>query len=326
MDSAFRFGRKGWGFESLRRHQKFDSDEVAGKFVALGTRKAQARCGRAGVAQKISRFLCVTESRATHQNMTFPITVTLLSTKSEEHKEEDEKIVEKTCEYAENAVKTMSEFYKITLTMDIQLFIGDRGDLDSLSGRKTEEWAVGVNGRSRSELVLLDPRLYKNTASKYSNTPETNHNYTDEDHQKLLDHEIGHIYFDTLLDSDKNNGGPLLWLNEGCQYFAAGQCADNPASYETFNANILTDDKRNFYGNSGVAVARFVEVFGQDDFVEKLTVILNSVGNAYRQKEADPSVKPQEVFENTFEENFGFKLDKENLETFVKTGQIPMIK
>ena len=49
--------------------------------------------------------------KETAEKETTPVPVTMLSTKSVEHEDQDKEIVARTQEYANEAMKTMSEFY-----------------------------------------------------------------------------------------------------------------------------------------------------------------------------------------------------------------------
>src|SRR3989339_133558 len=188
--------------------------------------------------------------------------VTMLSSKNVEHENEDAKVLRKTDSYLREAVEHDSAFYRLTLTGLPPAFIGNRSDINTFCERDTEEWLIGSN--TRFGLILLDPRLYKNTAEKHGLIPQTGHLFSEDTYSRTIKHEVGHVYFGALLGTDSRR--PFLrWLNEGTQYAAAGQMTPSKVPYETFDPDILENSMsiKFFYQNSAAAVMRFIEVLSR---------------------------------------------------------------
>lgn len=249
------------------------------------------------------------------------VSVTMLSTESGVHRNEDSEILEKTEKYLHEAVTHDSDFYKITLTVLPPAFICGRDDFNRVYERETEGWLVGAN--TNIGLLFLDPRLYKNMAEKYGYTPETNKVFSEEYFLRLIKHEVGHVYFQALLSG---HTGPFMrWLNEGCQYAAAGQMMPDNALYEQFDPGVFSPPKGTTisYQSSATAVMRLIEVFGQDGFIDRLHILLGRTGQGFSKEKAEDSASPEKVFKESFQELFGFELNKERMEKFVRSGQIP---
>jgi hypothetical protein len=257
------------------------------------------------------------------ENDTPAADVQMLSTGNEVYSKEDIEIVNKTDACVKEAVTHNSKFDKITLTSLPTVYVGNRADINRLSERENPDWVIGAN--THNGIVLLDPRLYKNKAEKYGRSPETWHEFSEDKYSKTIRHEIGHLYFDAILGTSRHGNVPFTrWLNEGCQRVASEQSTMDKISYDKFEANILQphNGMSYFYWNSEMAVKRLVEVFGQDKFIDNLHILLSRTGQELIKGETDDLADPEKVFNDGFQELFGFKLNKENLEEFVKTGKV----
>jgi hypothetical protein len=259
------------------------------------------------------------------------VLVGFLGTHDKAQIEQDRGVIEVTSSNAEKASGELANFYKITLTRLPEISIGTREEIDEKTERQTEAWVVGV--RSRNGLCLLDPRLYANTAPQFGLIAQTKHTFSEEDYFKLIKHELGHEYFHTLLDlpyeiSAKVNG--LLSLNEGLQFYLAGQLSNDESIFEKFNPNNLSaPDKKGYYQSSAMVVRRLVEMYDSDAFVEKLTILLNNLRNFYDteiNKDMPISTQLNSAYYQYYNEAFGLVPTSENLDYLVRTGTLPIMK
>ncbi|PIS22084.1 hypothetical protein COT50_03825 [candidate division WWE3 bacterium CG08_land_8_20_14_0_20_41_10] len=262
-------------------------------------------------------------SHETVEKAGLEVSVTTMSPLGGEHADSDAEIVAKTERCVVEAIVSGSAFYGITLTELPKVQIGNRAEFNRVYEHETKEWVVGAH--THNGFIFLDPRLYRNTAMDFGMIAQTDHEFSEGQYLRLVAHEVGHLYFSALMGTNEHGSEMFMrWLNEGCQQVASGQVSDGRVSYEKFNADILDGSSANyFYHKSATVVMRMVEVYGQKDFVEKLRVLLSRTGEAFIKQDNDQIADPHKVFYDSFRELFGFELNKENLENFVKTDRSP---
>ena len=132
-----------------------------------------------------------------------------------------------------------------------------REDINSAYGKETPAWLVGwSDGRS---IYLLN----RNNLER-----ESKHRYSDDFYFKLIKHEMSHLFFKVITNSDKPS-----WLNEGVATFISGQL-ENSTSIKDFEV-FLEDPKEvgsALYKEAGYAVKVLIDNFGEDElsnFIKK---------------------------------------------------------
>jgi len=222
-------------------------------------------------------------------------------------------VVEITSSLAEKALQETEMFYGISFNKKVPIVITDREGIDKTGGPKTEPWVAGQ--RTSKALYLLDTRLYANTADQFGYVPETEHKYSEESYLMLIKHELGHEIFGSICNIPSNKIKFLSWLNEGTQFYVAGQLKKEVENLDlTF---IKKPYSKNFYRNSATLVKRIADYYGQETFTDGLKFILNRLGNAYSNAQEN-DVNLEQVFVDCFTKVFGITPDETGLNTILE--------
>lgn len=182
----------------------------------------------------------------------------------------------------EKAIQEYNEFFEITLQKQFKIYmIHSREEMDVAAERKTENWLAGYSFGQKGQIFLFDSDCYiKETGKTIYNT------------EKLIKHEIAHLYFGEITKTNKPK-----WLNEGLAEHLAQKKKSDKSLEEIVDC---IDYAENFiqehYKTSNTLVDLLITKYGK----EKLLALLKS----YRSKER---------FFEAFKEIYNFELTKENL-------------
>ena len=182
----------------------------------------------------------------------------------------------------EKAIQEYNEFFEITLQKQFKIYmIHSREEMDIAAERKTENWLAGYSFGQKGQIFLFDSDCYiKETGKTIYNT------------EKLIKHEIAHLYFGEITKTNKPK-----WLNEGLAEHLAQKKKSDKSLEEIVDC---IDYAENFiqehYKTSNTLVDLLITKYGK----EKLLALLKS----YRSKER---------FFEAFKEIYNFELTKENL-------------
>ena len=181
------------------------------------------------------------------------------------------------------AMKELNEFYGInwihhrpTLAM-----VKDRKTIDSIRGKKTEDWLVGWINMSTRIVYILD---------RHNMERESCHKYTPKSYFRLIKHELSHCF--SCIISDRNTRPDWLW--EGLAIYTSGQTAEKkvPKKFETF-LGFYDKSGGGVYAESGFAVQILVEKFGK----QKLFRLIKKL----------KSIRSRSDFDSQFKTIYGFK-------------------
>lgn len=140
--------------------------------------------------------------------------------------------------------KEVSDFFELSESRINVHLIQSRKEYNELWGDKTEDWMVGFT-RGRTVFIFDKDKF------------ETESNHPKSDFEKVLKHEIAHIYYRQL----KQNSAPA-WLNEGIACYVAKQNKKPPENKIT----IKTLEK---YHNNGGSEIYSIGRYMVDQIVEK---------------------------------------------------------
>src|SRR3989344_5429446 len=117
-------------------------------------------------------------------------------------------------------MKSLNEFYEINCVhhLPIIIIVDDRETINTLKGKKTENWVVGwTNG---SQVYILN---------KDSFEKESSHKYNPDEYSALIKHELSHCFYNIL---SGYHHFPI-WLGEGVASYTSGQ--NNLKTQEEFD-------------------------------------------------------------------------------------------
>lgn len=186
----------------------------------------------------------------------------------------------------EKAMKELNEFFGMNWVEDKPeiIIVPDRKTIDSIQGKKTEDWVVGwVEGR---KVYILSREDYEK---------ESCHKYVEEDYNALIKHELTHCFSDILCNYNKR----CAWLLEGISIYLSGQLEfkHKPREYKKF-IDFYNKFGEDVYSESGFAVEYLIKEYGKGKLIE----LLKEYGKT----------KNKEEFAKVFKKIYGFELKYEN--------------
>ena len=175
-----------------------------------------------------------------------------------------------------------NDFFKIDLNKDFKIYlIHTIEEMNIATGRKNEKWLKGYTCGPEKQIFIFDPDHYlKETGQKIINL------------EKLIKHEIAHIYFGEITHSHHPN-----WLNEGLAEYLSKKEKQSIDLNEIVNCiDYYNSFSVEQYARSYLLVDLLINKFGKD----KLLSLIKSHKN-------------KEEFYKFFKETYGFDLTEENL-------------
>lgn len=163
-------------------------------------------------------------------------------------------------ELFEKAISELISFYKFNwLQNQPKVYILDsREDVNSVYGKDTQDWLIGwSDGRS---IYLLNPENIEK---------ESKHKYSDDLYFKLIKHELSHLFYKLLTNTDKPS-----WLNEGVATYVSGQVGED-TKLSVFN-KFLEDPKEvgsAMYKEAGFALLLLSKEFGDEKILQYIKEI-----------------------------------------------------
>jgi hypothetical protein len=185
--------------------------------------------------------------------------------------------------YYVQAKTELEEFFQLDIKRNPPnlILVPDRVSFDSLMGRKTEDWLVGLY--MHGNVYLLDSENYEK---------ESNHQYSEREYFALLKHELTHYYAGNL----SHDSQTPVWLIEGIAVYLSGQNAfkQQPEKFSRF-LEYFQKGGPGVYAESGFVVEFLVRKYGKIKLLELLR----------HAKKADTTDK----FTSLFESVYGFDLN-----------------
>lgn len=189
-------------------------------------------------------------------------------------------------EMYERAMGELDDFFKLNWKYNRPqvILVPDRRTMDSLRGKKTEDWNRGFT--SNRSVYMLEPEAVE----KYSS-----HEYSPEDYFAFMKHEIAHCFSHVISEFARIP----LWLDEGISVFLSGQNAHHkkPEKFSKF-LEFYAKGGQDVYLESGFAVKFLVKEHGQDKLI----------GLLKRVRETDS----EKAFSKLFRDVYGFNLEYDN--------------
>ena len=179
--------------------------------------------------------------------------------------------------------------FKINIIAPSVYIVDSRKEMNEVKGYQTEPWLVGT---------VKDKVIYLLDKDKF----ETDSNHPRSDFDKVLKHEIAHLYITAVAGTNKP-----FWLNEGIACYLAGQVKSKPSS-----ENIVR--LRSYYGKIDPLVYQ-IGYFWVSYLISKFSIAkIVEFLHEWKQAKQNP-----EEFEGLFEDHFGFGLNKESILEIIRT-------
>lgn len=186
----------------------------------------------------------------------------------------------------ETAMEELQQFYELNWVRNRPkvCIVASRADFDVICGRKTEDWFVGFGANKL--VYLLDKGKFET---------ESSHKYTPKSYSQLLKHELSHLFYFSLTESNYP-----VWLTEGLAIYTSGQ-VDSWKQVESFKSflNFFKVIGRPVYEEAGLAIKILVEEFGREKFIQFIKSMKGPIS--------------EEVFSDRFQDVFNLPLDYDNL-------------
>jgi len=204
-------------------------------------------------------------------------------------------------EFLEQAYKKsmeeLNEFFGINWKRNTPLIIivPNRGIIDILTKRKTEDWVIGWTDFHSDNLFLLDRKNFEK---------ESCHKYSEEKYIALLKHELTHLF--TKIFCNSHNIKPV-WINEGLSIYLSGQnkFKKRPTEFTKF-LTFCNHGGKEIYAESGFAVEFLIKKYGKEKFLTLLKELKN--------------LKTEKKFKEKFQEVYGFELNYKNFKSSPSEG------
>lgn len=185
-----------------------------------------------------------------------------------ELKEKKDKVVE---EMYGLAMKELDEFFKLNWKRNTPkiIIIKNRKEIDKLKDKKTPAWLIAW--AEEGNIYLLDRKNYEK---------ESSHKYSDETYYRLIQHELCHLFFEIV--SNSNTWNQFMWFNEGVAGFLSEQYKEKkePKKLKIF-LNQYSNWKGNAYNESTYAIKYLTEKFGK----QKLLTLIKSLSKIKSEKD-----------------------------------------
>lgn len=162
--------------------------------------------------------------------------------------------------------------------------VQSRKEIDEIKGYKTEAWVVAFVQKGKIYILAKD---------KMATEAEQ---HTKNDFEKILKHEIAHLFFVQLVGDFKPR-----WLNEGVACYFAGQEKSRPKEENIYRLQDYFDNGGKFMYSLGYF---WVKYLIDKNGLEKFLLFLGAWGK---------SEKQSDIFERLFEKSFGFGLSEDEL-------------
>lgn len=164
------------------------------------------------------------------------------------------------------------------------VIVQSRKEIDEIKGYKTEGWVVAFV--QEGKIYILDKDKMETEAKQH----------TKNDFDKILKHEITHLFFAQLVGDFKPR-----WLNEGVACYFAGQEKIRPKEENIYRLQDYFEHGDRFMYNLGYFWTKYlIEENSLDSFMRFL-------------KEWGENEKTVDSFEELFKKSFGFGLDVDSL-------------
>lgn len=189
------------------------------------------------------------------------------------------------------SMKKLDKFFEINWKFNKpRLFlVKDRETIDLLRNKKTKKWVIGfvIN----KDLFVLDKKAFKK---------ESSHKYSKKKYEKLIKHEMTHLYFKILSNSKVEPD----WLWEGTAMYLEGlENVNKPQKLNNFLEFYSNKEKNALvYKESGWAVKYLIDEYGKS----KLLKLIKSL------KETNS----KQSFSRKFKEIYGFNLEYKNFQIY----------
>src|SRR3989338_1444785 len=161
-------------------------------------------------------------------------------------------------------MKSLNEFYEINWVhhLPIIIIVDDRETINTLKGKKTENWVVGwTNG---SQVYILN---------KDSFEKESSHKCNPDEYSALIKHELSHCFYNIL----SNYHHIPIWLGEGVASYTSGQnnLKNKPKEFSKF-LDCYDHGGKGVYSESGFFVQILIEKFGKQKLLNLIKKLKNS--------------------------------------------------
>jgi len=148
------------------------------------------------------------------------------------------------------------EINEINLTV-----VNSREEIDKLKGFETKSRFVGWIGKHDNLFVLSEDKL------------ESESNHKKEEYEKILKHEIAHLYIHKLTKCRVP-----VWLHEGLAMYLAGQVNPNITKEESMKAlEFFNDNSKEVYLYAGAYVYFLIKEHGKDKIIDLLKKIPSEI-------------------------------------------------
>lgn len=180
-------------------------------------------------------------------------------------------------------INDFNQLFKIDNINPVVRIVDSRAEIDEIKGYQTEPWLVGT---------VKEGIIYLLAKDKF----ETDSNHPKSDFDKVLKHEIAHLYITAVAKTNKP-----FWLNEGIACYLAGQVKSVPSS-----ENIIR--LRDYYDKLDVLIYQ-IGYFWVNYLVNKFSMA-EIIDFLHEWSQLKQDLKE---FEILFEKKFGFSLDRTQL-------------
>jgi len=198
-------------------------------------------------------------------------------------KKEDKKIFR----IYKKAYKNLKKFYEFKEDININVFvINNRDCINALRMKKTPKWVIGFSNPKINTIFILDRKKF---------SKESEHKYSKAKYERLITHEMSHIFFYRLMNDLKSPA----WFSEGVALYTDGntKVMERPKKFENFLK--FYKPGSGMFKESGFVIELLIKRFGKKKL---LGMIKKTKG-----------VKNKKQFEKLFKKIYGFNLNCKNI-------------
>lgn len=184
-------------------------------------------------------------------------------------------------EVAYRAHIELAEFFDFCWYMNkpMILMVKDRKTVDMLRNQKTPDWNSGFGLYGRFAAVV----------DRETMGTETSHKFTKEYYEKLIKHELCHLFLEKLM----GNSYPSWWVEGSCVY-VSGQIEDKGKVSEFKDClEYYESGGAGVYRESGWVVKALVEKYGKRKYLKFL-------------QQLKGTERTREAFDENFKKAYGF--------------------